>query len=200
MFGVRGHGFELDDPLSREELANLEAQLGVALPADYRSFLLEVGAGGAGPSYGLYPVRRAGGGWCWVGDGADLADLGLVGEPFPGPLDGAALTALFADRPDEEEFEDVEQFFPVFEAWEERMLEIMWPPERTAGAICLCHHGCALRSWLIVSGPERGHIWFDGRADEDDMTPELIDGALVTFERWYADWLRETEREASRAQ
>lgn len=83
VFGAPGHRFALDEPLNAQELADLESQLGVRLPEDYRRFLLEVGAGGAGPAYGVFPVRRADGQWAWEGDGASLADLAPLPEPFP---------------------------------------------------------------------------------------------------------------------
>ncbi len=41
----------------------------------------------------------------------------------------------------------------------------MLAPERTAGAIVICRHGCALREWLIISGSHRGTIWSVGRAE-----------------------------------
>ncbi|MFF2306114.1 hypothetical protein ACFVVP_26900 [Streptomyces sp. NPDC058128] len=64
VFGARAHGFELDAPLTAAEVADLEVWLDVDLPEDYRSFLLHVGAGGAGPAYGILPVRRGGSaGW-----------------------------------------------------------------------------------------------------------------------------------------
>lgn len=65
VFGARGHRFELLPPLSEVEVAEAEQEFGVGLPADYRSFLLEVGAGGAGPHYGLYPLQRDERGWAW---------------------------------------------------------------------------------------------------------------------------------------
>lgn len=199
MFGAISHCFELEDPLSQQELSDLEAQLGVRLPGEYRSFLLEVGAGGAGPSYGLFPVRKAeDGGWGWVGISADMTDLTLVHEPFPGCLDEAVLAALFEDEPDEDRIENGDDYDSLYEAWELRMAETMFPPERTAGAVCVCDHGCALRSWLVVTGPERGRIWYDGRADGEDMSPLSAEGDPVTFERWYLDWLSEAEAKISR--
>ncbi|MFJ8634803.1 SMI1/KNR4 family protein [Streptomyces sp. NPDC093568] len=48
MHGGTGHHFRLADPLSEASVAEAEAQWGVSLPADYRAFLREVGAGGAG--------------------------------------------------------------------------------------------------------------------------------------------------------
>ncbi|MFD7713208.1 SMI1/KNR4 family protein [Streptomyces sp. NPDC059785] len=60
VFGFRGHGWVLEDPLAEDELAELEAQVGARLPAEYREFLAQVGAG---PAYGLFPVRRVQGRW-----------------------------------------------------------------------------------------------------------------------------------------
>jgi hypothetical protein len=73
----------------------------------------------------------------------------------------------------------------------------MFAPERTAGAIVICHLGCALREWLIISGSHRGTIWSDDRADDVDLVPLLNDdGKPVTFARWYSDWLEKAERTA----
>lgn len=189
--GAGGHDFQLAEPLTAAELAEIESLLGIELPEDYRTFLTQVGAGGAGPAHGLFPVRRWGdGAWQWIGDGADLAEPGLAAVPFPGPVDPAALEAVLADRPEEEDFEDVADFDPVYEAWDERVAELLWTPEHTAGALCLCHEGCANRVWLIVAGPERGRMWADPRADDADLYP-LTDagGAPVGFRTWYLDWL-----------
>ncbi|MFC5183799.1 hypothetical protein [Actinomadura harenae] len=53
--------------------------------------------------------------------------------------------------------------------------------------------------WLVVSGPERGHLWSDDRVDDVDLVdlaPMLgPDGEPVTFTAWYRAWLDETTRE-----
>ncbi len=196
VFGTLGHRWVLEDPLGEDELVELEAQIGVRLPPDYRAFLAIVAAGGAGPSYGLFPVRRAQGRWRWEGDGADLADLSRLAEPFPdkGP-DPEVLDRLRAERPEEEDFEEIEDFDSAFEVWDERWGAVMFSPERTGGAIVICHHGCAQRDWLVLSGSHRGTVWSDPRADDEDLEA-LVDaeGKPVTFSRWFTEWLENAEQ------
>jgi hypothetical protein len=61
IFGFEDHRCQLEPPLSATELAEIEAQIRVRLPSEYRSFLLEVSRGGAGPAYGLFTPRRVNG-------------------------------------------------------------------------------------------------------------------------------------------
>ncbi|KOU30719.1 cell wall assembly protein [Streptomyces sp. WM6373] len=197
VFGAIGHKFFLEDPLTPAELADLESQMGVSLPGEYRDFLLWVGAGGAGPSYGVYPVRLIQGRWRWEGDGADLADLSRLAEPFPREgADPEAVQSLLAEHPEEEDFEDIEDFDDAIEAWEGRWEPVMWSADRTVGAAVISTLGCAAREWLIISGPERGRIWFDNRADDEDLKPLLDEhDAPMTFTRWYLTWLERAERQ-----
>ncbi|WDZ88777.1 SMI1/KNR4 family protein [Nocardiopsis sp. HUAS JQ3] len=197
VFGAGSHRFELLEPLTAEELAEVEEQVGARLPTGYREFLLRVGAGGAGPAYGVFPlVRGADGRWRWHGDGADLVAPARLAEPFPptGP-DPRSLAALRAEEPVEEDFGDGEEFDRVYEAWDARMADLLWAEERTVGALCLCHLGCALRQWLVVTGPEAGRMWSDGRVDDEDLAPLTGgDGAPLTFTDWYLGWLEEAYR------
>lgn len=55
-FGAYSHKYQLDPPASEEAVAAFEARFGLSLPEGYRSFLLWIGDGGAGPFYGLYPL------------------------------------------------------------------------------------------------------------------------------------------------
>ncbi|MBP6628556.1 MAG: hypothetical protein KBG28_16390 [Kofleriaceae bacterium] len=63
-FGARHHQYRTAPPLTAARLAALEAELGLALPADYRDYLGLVGDGGAGPYAGLapfdHPAQRPG--------------------------------------------------------------------------------------------------------------------------------------------
>lgn len=195
VFGAMGHRWVLEEPLSHAELAELEAQVGVRLPEEYRTFLCRVGAGGAGPAYGVFPVRRVRGHWRWEGDGAELADLSRLTEPFPeqGP-DPKVLEELASRCPEEADYEEAEDFDTAMEEWEERFDSIMFNPDRTVGAIVISHRGCALRDWLVISGAHQGTIWTDDRADEVDLAPRLNDDRTpVTFARWYTDWLSQSE-------
>ncbi|MER7107046.1 SMI1/KNR4 family protein [Streptomyces sp. NPDC000229] len=193
VFGFHGR---LEDPLSREDLAGLERYTGVRLPEEYRDFLLHVGAGGAGPAYGVYPVcRNEDGSWQWHGDGADMTLPTRLAEPFPvDRVDPGVLAELLDEQPDEEAYEDIDKFDAVNEAWEERMSEVLWADEATVGAICLSTVGCARRQWLVVSGPERGRMWDDPRCDDADLAP-----MGVTFAEWYLDWLADAYRTAGLA-
>ncbi|MFF9915652.1 SMI1/KNR4 family protein [Streptomyces sp. NPDC013457] len=198
VFGASGHAWVLEQPLSPSELAELEAQMKVRLPEEYRALLLCVGAGGAGPAHGVFPVRRVQGRWRWEGDGAELAELARLAESFPdrGPHP-EIVEALLAERPEEEEFDEIEAFDDAIEAWDERRDAVMFAPERTVGAIVICHLGCAQREWLIISGSHRGTIWSDCRVDNVDLAPLLgRDGKPVTFAQWYLNWLRHAERTA----
>ncbi|MFI9273445.1 SMI1/KNR4 family protein [Kitasatospora sp. NPDC052896] len=194
VFGPGGHGFRLDPVLSPAAVVEVEARIGVELPQEYRTFLLQVGAGGAGPAYGLYPAQLKPGYPLWSGHNADTADYSRLAEAFPAtPLDPTALRTLLARCPPEEDDRD-----PDYLAFLDRWNEVMWGPHRTVGAIPLCSLGDGREQWLVLSGPERGRIWNDDRADHGDLTPAPDgSGGTVTFARWYLDWLDSTEQRLS---
>ena len=108
-FESSGHGWQLEPPMRAEELAEAEAQLQVELPGEYRSFLLEAGRGGAGPTYGLFPMRRTNGRWQWEGDGASLTDLDTLGQPFPHVVAFNPADDL-PEPPDEANYHSVDEF------------------------------------------------------------------------------------------
>jgi hypothetical protein len=185
VFGAISHGYELRSSLTDKDLVAAERQWGVTFPDEYRAFLLEVGSGGAGPAYGIFPLVQARGVWQWEGDGADL--VSDLRNPFP---HAAAWNPSYPERGEDD---DEDEYWSQRDAWDEA---VYWKPAQTHGAICICHEGCAIRDWLVVTGPERGHVWVDDRANDQGLMPREASGQRVTFGGWYVGWLDAAERAA----
>jgi hypothetical protein len=72
-----------------------------------------------------------------------------------------------------------------------------WDPSRMNGAIPICHKGCALRVWLVITGGESGYLWEDCRADYTGLFPVVLkNGSRPTFSSWYAEWLADARQMA----
>ncbi|MEV6558163.1 SMI1/KNR4 family protein [Nocardia sp. NPDC051756] len=174
-------------------MSALEAQLGVDLPAEDREFLLVVGRGGAGPAYGLFPVRRVDGQWRWDGDGAELTGLDTLAQPFPhvaafNPAD------RLPDPPNRENYDSIETFNAAEDVYWETHDDVVFRPEHSVGLLYLCHLGCAYREALVVSGESRGHMWADDTASDGGFRPVLDDAGIpLGFARWYRKWLEQCE-------
>jgi hypothetical protein len=195
VFGSQMHGFRTHPPLSDDDVREFEQAHRITLPAEYRGFLIHVGNGGAGPAYGLFKLGemddnrghapwREGGGF-----------VGVLSRPFPhtGPWND------LSGRPaqdDEREMAEDPEYEAEWEQWEEEYFS----PAQVCGAIPICHLGCALRLWLVVTGPEAGHVWCDDRADHGGLYPLEQGGSpRLTFLRWYRSWLDEAMRKLHEA-
>lgn len=161
------HRYRLYDPATEAEIATFETAHGISLPSEYRRFLKELGNGGAGPGYGIFPLGE--------GEEEPLADevLQNLAQPFPHDASWND-TSLIED--------DGFGGFVPSEAYYARSV--------MAGAMEIATEGCALFYLLVVSGPRAGEIWFDRRADGKGLAP-LTDeqGTALTFDAWYMRWL-----------
>jgi len=181
VFGASTHRYELLPPISRVELDAFEATHNIRLPEGYRRFLLEIGNGGAGPHYGLFPLGM------WDGTGSGLEPwgefgAGVLSDEFP----HSAHWNLPAERFAAPEFSDDE----AEDAWQTALDDEYWNPALTAGSFPIAHQGCAYRNVLVVTGPARGLVWLDGRASDQGIGPEERPEQLgPTFEDWYLGWL-----------
>jgi hypothetical protein len=167
----QGHKYQLNPPLTEEQVGRFEAENGIVLPHDYRAFLTKLGNGGVGPGYGLEMLGHTMGGVPW----SELP--GMVGElavPFPYTADWNEVP-IDGSRPVEDQYRQQDEY---------------WSSRHVTGAIPICEHGCNLRECLIVTGPERGNIWFDDRADWNGLYPDKrTDRERLTFLQWYRLWL-----------
>ncbi|MFJ7252776.1 SMI1/KNR4 family protein [Streptomyces sp. NPDC098085] len=191
VFGAQGHGFRLGPVMSEEQLRALEADLGVGLPAQYRSFLLHVGEGGAGPDYGLMTPTLGDGGWQWRGIGlafsAQPTTAEFAGRPFVAEALRSELAALEAQEPEKDAFAADEEFRRAYAAWDARYEELHDAQE--AGAVFLSEQGCGYASLIVMTGPHRGAIWEDLRPMDQGIEPTGHD-----FAYWYRSWLKRTEQ------
>lgn len=192
VFGANGHHFQLNPVLDNMEILAFEQRHGIHLPADYRHFLANVGNGGAGPYYGVFPLGKMDGihellnPWS-EGDGF----IGALSEPFPLTHGWNDLSGKPAD-----ELVDVDEdlYEKQFDEFEGRYFNA----SLVSGAFPICHEGCALRIWLVVTGPEAGRLWRDTRAEYTGINPlYLKDESRATFSEWYREWLNDALRIAA---
>ena len=186
VFGANGHQFALNAPLVETQVLTFERQHAIRLPPEYRRFLIELGNGGAGPYYGVHPLGTFDG----VSDDVRPWDdfVGSLAEPFAFREPWNDLV----DCPDHALADtDEEEYERRMNAFESRY----WHPSVMNGAFPVCHKGCALRIWLVVSGGEAGNVWCDDRADYGGIAPVLTHGGgRATFGAWYIEWLDEALR------
>lgn len=184
VFGASGHRFALNPPVSAAEVVTFERVHRVELPAAYREFITAVGNGGAGPYYGVFPLGQM------DGTGAELQPwqsqngiVGILSEPFLLREVWNDLTGMPADSLADTDACEYERQLDAFD-------QKYWDASRLNGSFPICHMGCALRLWLVVTGDEAGHMWCDRRAEYAGLVPvRAKDGSPATFSSWYAEWL-----------
>ena len=146
----------LNPPLSGAEVSAFESAHQVILPEGYRRFITEIGNGGIGPEYGLNRLEES----------LVSQDSGFLARPFP-------YTAAWNLTPDG--FDTV----PDFEA-------DYFDQRHTQGTLRVCHTGCGYYDLLVVSGPQRGFMWADGRASDQGLARCTgVNYAPLDFLGWY---------------
>lgn len=183
IFGASSHKYELLPTLSLKEIENFEAQYEIQLPIDYKAFVSQIGNGGAGPFYGILPLKRK------LEAFEPENSFGDLKKDFKYSKAWNWKDKIFQkfDELFEDEDEEVEDFF-------QRIYSNNYYHEKhNEGSLYICDYGCALRFYLVVSGKEKGNIWFDQRADRGGISP-VLNGKKehVTFSDWYLNWLDES--------
>ncbi|MFJ5923919.1 SMI1/KNR4 family protein [Kitasatospora sp. NPDC092948] len=169
-------------PLTEQQVTEAEAEFGVTFPSEYRDYLLQVSAGG----WFVFELRRTAEGWRWDGHGTDYTRLHL---PFPDHDTALALSderyEALQNLPDSADPEEHDQaLWAARLAWDEA------EAARTAGLVTLTDDGCGFSTGLVLGGPYRGTVWFDGRATCDRLNPLLNDADRPAgFAEWFVDWL-----------
>lgn len=141
VFRVESHQFKLNSPLHPLEIADFEARYGIVLPSGYVEFLTQIGNGGAGPGYGMYPLHQ------WYEHA---------------PANPSQLPPNYLSNPS-----PLREDVPLNDIGWEVQLGTTWE-ERYQGAIAVTELGCAITHILIVSGELYGRVVL---ADPDEWRP-----------------------------
>jgi hypothetical protein len=146
----------LDPCVTEPELAVFEKRYRVTLPNEYRMFLLKMGNGGAGPDYGLLPLKL---------------DWGHIDPPFTQPFPVSTDLAIeVIARPLPKRFLDGfgDDFVP--------------------GCVDITEAGCGTGATLVLTGEQRGIVWYRGGVNE--LIPcHDENGDQLGFLSWYGSWL-----------
>ncbi|MBK8015146.1 MAG: SMI1/KNR4 family protein [Deltaproteobacteria bacterium] len=157
---TRRAGLRVNRPIAESELARFEAESGVAIPADYRAFLLNVANGGKEPCR-LVPLA----GWCWC-----------YWIEHPKPKMAAEPCVITPDAYHQGEHWLEKAKVPD---WESRWDRNEWDP--MFGTIAIAEIGCGLFFSMIMTGPFRGRIfsWGDHALNPPYVYPE------GSFAEWF---------------
>jgi hypothetical protein len=126
VFGANGHDYELRPPLPAPVIQAFEMQHSVMMPEDYRYFLTEVGNGGAGPYYGVFPFgQQDGWDYCTWEAGGLVGDVSL---PFPHVRAWNLPKSSWEKEPDPPPGLSLDEEDMLWEAWDEELETHDWNP------------------------------------------------------------------------
>jgi hypothetical protein len=197
VFGSSKHQYRLRPPLPHSEIDAFEKKHAIILPGDYRYFITEIGDGGAGPFYGLFPFGQHDRfhSYCRWEDGRLVGDFS---KPFLHTTEWNLPDSFWESGPELAPDMPPGEQDRLMEAWDRKLVEHYWNPAIMNGALPICHLGCATRQWLVVNGEQKGFVWVDDRVDEAGIYPlRGGDGHQMTFSDWYMSWLESAFRECS---
>lgn len=164
-FGSERHKYKLNSILSESAVSDFENEYAIKLPLEYRSFLKNIGNGGAGPFYGIEKLFDS------VFEDLDYkrGKINLT-EPFP-HSEAWNLNA--------ENFSDYDDFEKTY-----------FDVKHSNGLLRLCNFGCRVYISLVVNGAEYGNMWTDDRGNDGGIYPssELGNKGKVSFLDWYELW------------
>jgi hypothetical protein len=173
-----GQEAQFGPPLQTAQVREIEKQLGVSIPEDFREFITSIGNGGFGPGLGLTPFGPA----------------SLVDSRIP-KRDNYIISASgeFPHTADWN-YEPLRQSMEQGRADVEQHMEYYCSVDRIQGAIRIGDGGCGAINLLVLNGAERGNVWCDYRGTFGGICPATRspkDEARLSFTGWCDAWLSE---------
>ncbi|WP_459212190.1 SMI1/KNR4 family protein [Aquimarina rhabdastrellae] len=175
-FGARSHKYQLNKPVTTEQLLKFENTYNIILPSGYRSFITKIGNGGiehpnyinsksgAGPGYGIFEL---GIGINYIND---YSSIKLKEEPY--------FSSKITDDEWYENYESLDDNITDDE------FELKYG-EMLSGIMIIGHRGCSQYQGLIINGKDRGKVIY--LYNEMEYKPHIAEEGL--FLDWYEKWL-----------
>ncbi len=173
-------GASLFPCLDENEVLAFEEKHSVRLPEDYRIFLTAIGNGGTE----LFKLGEMDDSFDFRPWDENDGFVGALSEPFQY---SEAWNDLSAHPIYEAGKESDDEWLKQYDHQRDLFDQTYFLPLN--GAIPISHLGCAIRLWLVITGPERGNVWHDDRANGDGLKPLLTsDGCRLSFLEWCKGW------------
>lgn len=202
-----------NQPISLNQIREIETLYEIELPEDYKVFLSLVGNG----YFGVLPLTKS-------SDGDDYSknDLNNLKNEFPlneewnymkfdefveryNTSNRFVLDILNLDdfrnkyfRSTKREIKFQQTIFGERKIIEDDYFlstlydQIYFSDKYVYGSLHLMDYGCGTNAMLVVSGKQKGKIWIDDRANRNGIYPELDDkGQGAEFYLWMDSWLDE---------
>ena len=176
MFGVSDHQYRLGSPVDLAFVRSIEEEYHFRFPEDYVQFITEVGDGGAGPGYGLYPF----GYYCTEVESTKEAKAreiylrGLGRELKLLPIESEWLEDFCISK---EEYEkNPEKYFQGGKG------SFNWDNDTPYGFFHLGTYGCWRDFGLITAGERYGQVFIRD-------TEGAFELEARNFQEFYQDWL-----------
>lgn len=154
-------------PIAESEVVRFESEFGVAIPEDYRNFLIHVANGGRTP--------------CRLVRLSDWDHCYWIEDPKPHMVAEPCIVTPESEQHGERWIEEAKG-----PDWEARWENDEWDP--MFGTIAIAEYGCGLFFSMIMNGPFRGRIfiWGDHALNPPHVFPE------ASFGEWFEDCLDQT--------
>ncbi|WP_239374534.1 SMI1/KNR4 family protein [Snodgrassella gandavensis] len=173
VFGADSHKYQLNKPISPQQVAAIEQEYGFQLPPCYKTFITQIGNGGsadshaAGPFYGIYSLQRS---------IDELAD-------FNGPDGWQRACIIYPFMPEDywqQQLNVIKNNDLTTEEYDEELARIY------GGILLIGSQGCAYINGIILQGEHAGKVV---NLSFDHQLPTFT--FEVNFLDWYERWLDE---------
>ncbi|MBS5166073.1 MAG: SMI1/KNR4 family protein [Butyricicoccus sp.] len=167
VFGADTHQYELNPVLSLEEVQAYQEKYHVVLPSEYVFLITQVGNGGAGPYYGIYPLdlKRS----RHENMGVPFITSHLTQQQWTGKL-----------MPISRENEDLDDCpDDLYEQIESEVLQGVYP---------VSTQGCSYETMVAAQGDEENRVFY---VDMDWNYENKPYDTKMTFLKWYEDFFLE---------